>query len=122
MIEVADELRRSSNASTNSELLKDIPEEFFSDEFRLSKDFFKITNQQDLKNVEETHRKYLDSVESNLADNVTRGFDKFTLAFESFDGIRGDLGYISDAVKMQKEHTQYMKEQSVKNMIKVYKL
>ena len=49
-------------------------------------------------------------------------FDKFTLAFESFDGIREDLGYVSSAVKMQKEHTQYMKEQSIRNMLKVYNL
>jgi hypothetical protein len=60
--------------------------------------------------MEEQYRKYLDSVETNLADNVTMSFDKFTLAFESFDGIREDLGYVSSAVKMQKEHTQFMKE------------
>jgi hypothetical protein len=44
MIEVAEELRRSSTASENSELLKEVPEEFFSEGYRLDNEFFKITN------------------------------------------------------------------------------
>ena len=42
--------------------------------------------------MNETYTEQLDAVETNLALNVTRGFDKFTLAFESFDGIKTDLG------------------------------
>ena len=50
--------------------------------------------------MEEQYKKSLDIVETNLANNVTCSFDKFTLAFESFDRIKDDLGYVSSAVKM----------------------
>ena len=47
MIEVADELRRSSTTSDNSELLKEVPEEYFNEGYRLGKEFFKITNKDE---------------------------------------------------------------------------
>ena len=53
MMEVADELRRSSTASDNSELLKQVPEEYFSEDFRLGKEFFKITSKEEAQQMEE---------------------------------------------------------------------
>ena len=52
-----------------------------------------------MKELDEQFKEQLDAVESKLASNVTRNFDKFTLAYESFDGIGTGLKEVSQQVR-----------------------
>lgn len=55
LIQVADELRRSSNSinSENSEALKAIAPEYFKEDFRLTPAFFQIKGQENVQEMSE---------------------------------------------------------------------
>lgn len=79
-----------------NQLLKQVPEEFFNETFRLNKNIFKVNSNEQAEELNENLNKYLEIVESNLGRNIQDNFDFFTNGFNNFDGMKEDLRIISE--------------------------
>lgn len=111
MSDVANQLRRSSNASRGSNGLDDLPQEYLSDKFRLPPSFFKINSHEQVAQKTEELNKQLEKVESRLVHSVANHFDRFMKAFETFDNVKEDLEQISLQTKLSKDCITDLKEE-----------
>lgn len=93
MAELANNLKRSSFHQPGGGM-EMIAEEYFREHFRLPGGFFTITNPEEAALKNEDLAKQLEIVEANLGREISQNFDKFTVAFENFDEIKGDLAEI----------------------------
>ncbi|CDW75065.1 UNKNOWN [Stylonychia lemnae] len=102
--------------------LKQVPDEFFDENFRLNKPFFQISSNDSALKYNESLAKYLEIIESNLVRNIQSNFDFFTDAFNNFDGMKDDLKMISQKAQNMKMHNEKIKAQNLQKMLKVYHL
>lgn len=75
-----------------------------------------------MKEKSDEFNKHLEVVEASLTKHISLYFDKFTLAFESFDDMKGDLASISQQTKLSKSCIKQLKEDSVQGMLLLYHL
>lgn len=74
-----------------NEQLKDVPNEYFAETFRLNKQVFDVNSSEQAVKLNENLHIYLEIVESNLVTNIQSNFDFFTDAFNNFDEMKLDL-------------------------------
>lgn len=82
--------------------LKSVPDEYFSESFKLNKNLFKINSGDQAKTLNDNLNRYLEVVETNLVKNIQENFDFFTDAFNNFDGMKEDLRIISEKAMLMK--------------------
>lgn len=90
--------------------LKQVPQEFFNENFRLGKTLFSISSQEQAVKYNENLNKYLEIIESNLVRNIQQNFDFFTEAFNNFDGMKEDLKTISEKAQAMKKCNNNIKQ------------
>lgn len=100
--------------------LKQVPQEFFNENFRLGKTLFSINSNDQAMKYNENLSKYLEIIESNLVRNIQQNFDFFTEAFNNFDGMKEDLKTISEKAQIMKKCNNKINEQNLQKMLKVY--
>ena len=88
--------RSSSNASERAKALALVPDNFKETHFRLPATLFKLKNHSELEQKNEELNGYLEIIDCHLVKSVSHHFDRFSAAFESFDGMRSDMSEISD--------------------------
>lgn len=97
-----------------------VPDEYFEQEFKLSKEFFKVSNKKEATAKIELCEDYLELVENFLVAHVAENFDFFSQSFNNIRDMEKDMGEIKEAIQEIKDVNDQKRKQVVNNMLHVY--
>ena len=97
-----------------------VPEELFSEDFKLKPDFFELKSMKEADARNEIMGDYLEKVESFLIANVAENFDFFSQSFECIRDMEIEMGDIKFMIQDIRKTNNEKREQITKNMVGVY--
>lgn len=124
MAELANNLKRSSSSFNKEagEGIEMVADEYFREHFRLPGGFFTITTPEEAQLKNQDLQKQLNIVEENLGRELALNFDKFTVAFDNFDEIKGHLAFIQQQARATRDCVNDLKEEQMRQMLRLYAL